>query len=161
MSGRDDRMRTLCWLCWLLSLIACTESRDAEDGTAGKAAEAGRPAAGSGGAGTTSAAQGGAGAPATAGKAAAGSTSTPDKCVKLNQEADALINANLKCTRDSECVVVGSCSGGFGFKVAHESVAKQAQALSDATPRECASFDGPMFEPVCKGVDRGTGTPGK
>lgn len=47
-------------------------------------------------------------------------------------------------------MIVGACSGGFGFAAVNVAAEEQAQALSDATPDACGASDGPLYHAVCQ-----------
>jgi hypothetical protein len=64
-------------------------------------------------------------------------------------EEKAYLAAHRGCSTDSDCVIVGSCSGGFGFEAVEVSAKERAQQYSDQT--SCGQvFDGPTFHAVCE-----------
>ena len=58
--------------------------------------------------------------------------------------------ANSHCEVDSDCVIVGDCSGGFGFYAVNAAAREEGEALSLDTPAECGAFDGPLYHAVCE-----------
>jgi hypothetical protein len=53
------------------------------------------------------------------------------------------------CEKNSDCVIVGSCSSGSGFQAVERALQKEAQGLSDHT--KCLiSLDGPTYGAVCE-----------
>jgi hypothetical protein len=70
--------------------------------------------------------------------------STTDRCA----QDWSFLAAHQQCTLDADCVIVGACSGGFGFFAVQQSVRAEAQALSDHTL--CPSYDGPLYHAVCE-----------
>ncbi len=60
------------------------------------------------------------------------------------------IAAHQACSADQDCTIVGGCSGGFGFYAVNVAARDEAQRLSDQTPRECAAYDGPLYNAVCE-----------
>ena len=61
----------------------------------------------------------------------------------------AFLSAHRFCTKHSDCVIVGACSAGFGFRAVERAVQTEAQSLSDR--RTCdVVIDGPTFAAVCE-----------
>ena len=76
--------------------------------------------------------------------AADGSPGTTDRCA----QDWAFLAAHRTCAVDADCVIVGACSGGFGFFAVEQSAKTAAQALSDHTL--CPAYDGPIYHAVCE-----------
>jgi len=68
-----------------------------------------------------------------------------DACVQQTQ----FLEAHRTCSTEEECVIVGSCSDGFGFEAVHVSVRAEAQALSDNAACN-RKIDGPNFNARCE-----------
>ena len=61
----------------------------------------------------------------------------------------AFFETHRACARDEDCVIVGACSGGFGFKAVQSSAQTEAQGYSDRAA--CGPvFDGPTYNAVCE-----------
>jgi hypothetical protein len=64
-------------------------------------------------------------------------------------EADVdFVAEHNRCTSDSDCVIVGGCSGEWGFRAVSSSAQEEARARSRAT--ECRVFDGPIYSTACR-----------
>lgn len=64
------------------------------------------------------------------------------------EKASEFVAAHRTCSTDADCVIVGSCSGGFGFLAVQVSAQAEAQRLSDTT--RCRVYDGPLYNAVCE-----------
>lgn len=73
-----------------------------------------------------------------------------DVCgMEIAAQQDLLARAQAAgCERDQDCVLIGSCSEGFGFVAVPQAFAAETQALMDAT--ECVTFDGPLYGARCE-----------
>ncbi|MEY4514690.1 MAG: hypothetical protein RLZZ450_6812 [Pseudomonadota bacterium] len=67
----------------------------------------------------------------------------------------AFLSAHRWCEKNADCVIVGSCSAGFGFRAVERALQKEAQSLSDQLKCDLA-IDGPTYSAVC---ERGVCTP--
>jgi len=145
------------WLDALLARMGCSESRSMS-GTAGAA---GRSEAGAGNGAGSNAAGGGRGGAVAGQPADAGDGGEVELCEAHDAMTRSFfgVGQNIRCASDADCVVVGSCSGGFGFRAVSAAAAQHAQALSDATPSHCGVYDGPQYRAVCE-LDAGAGTKG-
>lgn len=65
------------------------------------------------------------------------------------------LNTHRWCEKNSDCVIVGTCSGSFGFRAVERAVQTEAQSLVDRGDCDLV-FDGPTFSAVC---ERGICTP--
>jgi hypothetical protein len=59
------------------------------------------------------------------------------------------LSAHRWCAKSSDCVIVGACSGGFGFRAVERAVQTEAQTLSDRAKCDVV-FDGPTYNAVCE-----------
>ena len=73
----------------------------------------------------------------------------PAVCQAHAQEVLEFVEAHRACGSDLNCNVVGSCSGGFGFKAVNDSSNLQAQSLSNTTPRGCRTDAGNTYSAIC------------
>jgi hypothetical protein len=65
------------------------------------------------------------------------------------EQERAFLNEHRACSTQQDCAIVGSCSGGFGFRAVQAAVKDEAQRLSNNT--SCGrAFDGPMYAAVCE-----------
>jgi hypothetical protein len=60
----------------------------------------------------------------------------------------AFVLSHRACSTDDDCVIVGACSGGWGFEAVQRSAQAEAQRWSDDT--QCKVFDGPLYNAVCE-----------
>src|SRR5687768_1648572 len=63
----------------------------------------------------------------------AGPDAWVDPCEPHRETMHEFLGANRDCEVDSDCVIVGDCSGGFGFYAVNVAAQAEGEALSQST----------------------------
>ena len=69
-------------------------------------------------------------------------------CRQEEAELTSFVRANRQCTIDSDCAIIGSCSGTLGFYAVRADARDAGQPLTESST--CGTSDGPTYEAVCE-----------
>lgn len=69
-------------------------------------------------------------------------------CEAQYEAVQAFVASHRECRVDSDCAIIGGCSGSFGFTAVTASARDEGQRLP--IDEECALHDGSLYAPLCE-----------